>query len=161
MAFENVDVARLKKALIECKNSINYKTSEDLINSISNDSVWISSSQKNLKDALSKLSNTRYKNLEDKLNCYITVASYIEEYQNLQKENVFLEKQYDSLSNNLYYTEYYTTSEESSDGTITIVEHSRRVKDTGVELKMKSVRMKINENITEMDNFKSEVSNLI
>ena len=51
MAFENVDVARLKKALIECKNSINYKTSEDLINSISNDSVWISSSQKNLKDA--------------------------------------------------------------------------------------------------------------
>lgn len=161
MLFENVDVTSLKKALIECQNSINYGTTEELINNISNDSVWNSLSQANLKEALNKLSNVRYKDLEEKLNCYINVASYIEEYQNLQLKNVLLEKEYNSLSDKLYYTDCYTTSEELSDGTFKTVEHKEQVKDMGVDFKMKSIRNKINENIIEMDNLKSMISNSI
>ena len=90
----------------------------------------------------------------------ITV-SYIEKYQNLEKENVSLENQYSSLSNRLYYTETYTTTSTASDGTVSTEIHTRRVKDRGVEAQMSNVRKKINDNKEEMENLKNRVSNSI
>ena len=147
MAFENVDVSSLRNALTQCKNSINHSTTDELINNISN--------------ALTKFGNERYKNLEDKINSYFTVVSYIEKYQNLQKENVSLENQYSSLSNRLYYTETYTTTSTASDGTVSTETHTRRVKDRWVESQMSNVRKKINDNKEEMENLKNRVSNSI
>ena len=117
--------------------------------------------QTNLKNALTKFGNERYKNLEDKINSYFTVVSYIEKYQNLQKENVSLENQYSSLSNRLYYTETYTTTSTASDGTVSTETHTRRVKDRWVESQMSNVRKKINDNKEEMENLKNRVSNSI
>lgn len=148
MAFENVNVSSLRNALTQCKNSINHNTTDELINSISNASVWQTSAQTTLKSALTKISNERYKNLENKINSYFDIVSYIEKYQNLQKENVPLEKQYSSLSKRLYYT-------------VRTEKHTRRVKDTNVERQMLNVRKKINDNKEEMENLKSRVSNSI
>lgn len=148
MAFENVNVSSLRNALTQCKNSINHNTTDELINSISNASVWKTSAQTTLKSALTKISNERYKNLENKINSYFDIVSYIEKYQNLQKENVSLEKQYSSLSKRLYYT-------------VRTEKHTRRVKDTNVERQMLNVRKKINDNKEEMENLKSRVSNSI
>lgn len=148
MAFENVNVSSLRNALTQCKNSINHNTTDELINSISNASVWQTSAQTTLKSALTKISNERYKNLENKINSYFDIVSYIEKYQNLQKENVSLEKQYSSLSKRLYYT-------------VRTEKHTRRVKDTNVERQMLNVRKKINDNKEEMENLKSRVSNSI
>lgn len=161
MAFENVDVSSLRNALTQCKNSINHSTTDELMNNISNASVWQTSAQTNLKNALTKFGNERYKNLEDKINSYFTIVSYIEKYQNLQKENVSLENQYSSLSNRLYYTETYTTTSTASDGTVSTETHTRRVKDRWVESQMSNVRKKINDNKEEMENLKNRVSNSI
>lgn len=161
MAFENVDVSSLRSALTQCKNSINHSTTDELMNNVSNASVWQTSAQTNLKNALTKFGNERYKNLENKINSYFTIVSYIEKYQNLQKENVSLENQYSSLSNRLYYTETYTTTHTASDGTKTTETHSRRVKDRGVEAQMSNIRKKINDNKEEMENLKNRVSNSI
>ena len=54
MAFENVDVSSLRNALTQCKNSINHSTTNELMNNISNTSVWQASAQANLKKALTK-----------------------------------------------------------------------------------------------------------
>ena len=61
MAFENIDVGKLRSALNECKSSLNYSTSKSLAGSIANSSIWQSSAQGNLKNALSKLIDERYK----------------------------------------------------------------------------------------------------
>ena len=161
MAFENINVTSLRSALTQCKNTINYTRTSELINSISNTSVWQSSSQKKLKNALTKLETERYKNLEDKINLYLNIVSYIEKYKNLQSENQSLENHYSSLSGRLYYTEYYEESHTQSDGSVVIEHHSRTVKDYGVEAEMNNVRKKINDNKQEMENLKNRVSNSI
>lgn len=144
MNFENVDISSLRNALIQCKNAIDHSATDELINNISNPSVWQASSQINLKKALTKLINERYKNLENKINSYLNIVSSIEEYQNLQKENLSLENQYSSLSNKLY--------DEST---------SERVKDASVESQMSNVQRRINDNKEKMENLKNKVSNSI
>lgn len=161
MAFENVDVSSLRNALTQCKNSINHSTTDELMNNISNASVWQTSAQTNLKNALTKFENKRYKNLENKINDYFNIVSYIEKYQNLQKENVSLENQHSSLSNRLYYTEPYMTTSTAGGGTRSTETHSRKVKDSGVEAQMSNIRKKINDNKEEMENLKNRVSNSI
>lgn len=103
MAFENVNPVSLRNAITQCKNAINHSKTDNLINDVSNSSVWQCSSQKNLKDALSKLRDKRYKELEKKLDEYANIASYISDYKDYEKENENLERKYNSLSNNLYY----------------------------------------------------------
>lgn len=153
MAFEQVDTNSLKKALIECENKIDYNKTKELISDISNSNVWQTESQKNLKKALEKLKNKRYKELESKISNYQTLVTYIEKYQELVRENESLESQYSSLSSKLYYTETYT----DSDGT-TITETK---KDTSVETQMNNIRNQINKNKKEMESLESKVSNSI
>lgn len=102
MAFENIDVGKLRSALNECKSSLNYSTSKSLAGSIANSSIWQSSAQGNLKNALSKLIDERYKELEDKIDSYLGVASLIEKYKDLEKKNNNLQSEIDNLYKNLY-----------------------------------------------------------
>lgn len=161
MAFENVDVSSLRNALTQCKDSLNYKTTDELINSISNTSIWQSLAQKNLKNALTKLSNERYKKLEDKINSYFDVVSYIEKYQNLRKENLNLEAEYSSLSNHLYYEEEYTTTNRGKNNELITETHSRTVKNTDVERQIVNIQTKISNNKEEMEILENRVANSI
>lgn len=161
MAFENVDVTSLRNALTQCKNSINHSITSDLINNISNSYVWQSLSQKKLKNALTKLENERYKNLENKIDSYFNIVSDIEKYQNLQRENSSLESHYSILQTRLYYTETYTTTYEDSEGVTHVDYHTRTVKDHGVESQMISTRNKINNNKNTMESLKNRVANSI
>jgi len=161
MAFESVNVSSLRSALMQCKNSINHSTTNNLISSISNPNVWQSSSQTNLKNALTKLENERYKDLENKIDSYLVVVSYIERYKNLQSENSSLENQYNSLSHRLYYTETYTTTSTDSEGNVHTHYHQRTVKNYHVESQMHNIRNRINQNKNEMSCLESRVSNSI
>ena len=161
MAFESVNVSSLRSALMQCKNSINHSTTNNLISNISNPNVWQASSQTTLKNALTKLENERYKDLENKIDSYLVVVSYIERYKNLQSENNSLENQYNSLSHRLYYTETYTTTYTDSDGIEHTDYHQRTVKDYYVESQMHNVRNRINQNKNEMASLESRVSNSI
>lgn len=161
MAFENVDVSSLKNALTQCKNSINHSTTDELLNNVSNSSIWKTSSQTNLKNALSKFKNERYKNLEDKIDSYFNIVSYIEKYQNLQKENINLENQYSSLSNKLYYTDTKPSIIKNGRVAIDSSSSSNLIKDSYVEAQMSDLRKKINNNKEEMEYLKNKVSNSI
>ena len=160
MAFESVNVASLRNALTQCKNTIDHSTTDGLINSVSNTSVWQTSAQSILKNALVKIKEERYRDLESKINEYFAISSYIESYQTLQKENEMLEEKYVSLSTRLYYTETYTTTSTESDGT-TSTTHTRQVKDKAVETEMNEILKKINKNKEEMEELEEKVSNSI
>ena len=157
MAFENIDVSSLKNAIISCKNSLNHSTSQNLISQISESGIWQSDSQKKLINALEKLNNVRYKELETKLNNYLGMVSLIEEHQTLEKENKNLDTQYSSLKDKLYYTEHYTTSSTDSEGNIIKERHTRTVKDYSVERRMNENRAKRSDNRSRAGTLKNKV----
>lgn len=161
MAFENVDVSSLKGALAQCKNSLNHSATDELIDNMINVSIWQSLAQASIRIALKKLGKEKYKSLEDKINSYDTIASYIAGYKLLQEENEKSEEQYLYLSDNLYYTETYTTTSTANDGTTSTETHTRTVKNTDVELEMFNIRKKIEENKKTMDKLENKVSNSI
>lgn len=161
MAFENVNVTSLKNALIQCKNSIDHSTTNGLINDVSNSSVWECEAKNNLKSALEKLENERYKELEDKIDSYINVASDIEKYQKLEQENDTLQVKYNNLSNKLYYKETKDVKTTDSDGNEITKKETKTKKDYSVETQMKSVKNQIKDNTTKMNELKNRVSSSI
>lgn len=159
MAFENINVTSLRNAINSCKNSLDKTTIQELSNNISNQNVWQSDSQNNLKNALNKLSNTRYKVLEDKLNEYLKIADYIEEYQILNSSNSALLSKSNNLSKRLYYTESYFVDEVDEDGNTIQREHTRTVKDYSVQRQLNSISTQIKDNKDTMEKLKNNISN--
>lgn len=156
MAFESVDVNSLKSALTQCRNSINFNTTNQLMNNISNSSVWQSDSQKNLKNAMSTLVNKRYAELIEKLNNYSNVVSYIEQYKSLESENASLERESNDLSRRLYRDETYEIKT-SVKGRVKTETRVRTVKDSGVENSINNIRNRINNNNSKMETLKNKV----
>lgn len=159
--FDNVDVSSLNNALNQCKNTIDHKRVDELINDISNPSVWKSQSQSKLNDALTKLCNYRYKELEDKIDSYFSIVSYIAEYQEMEKENKRLKSQLKELYTRLYYDETYTELITQSDGTLKEEERTRRVIDSTVDHQIKISHQKIAENKIKMAELIIKIENSI
>lgn len=160
MAFESVEVSSLQNAIITCKNSINHKSSDELLNNISNMNVWQSSSQKNLKNSLDKLVNERYLDLEKKLNSYIPIVGYITEYKKLEEENKNLEIQYSNLYRRLWYEEEYEKNTIINGKEVKEI-CKRNVKDYAVEGQMNEIKRKIEENKKRMIELERIVANSI
>lgn len=152
MAFENIDVGKLRSALNECKSSLNYSASKSLVGSIANSSIWQSSAQGNLKNALSKLTDERYKELEDKIDSYLGVASLIEKYKDLEKKNNNLQSEIDNLYKNLY-----KKVERKFLGLI----YCEDVLDVSVLDSINAKKDEIKENKIEMDKLNAQVSGSI
>lgn len=159
--FDNVDVSSLNNALNQCKNAIDHKRVDELINDISNPSVWKSQSQSKLNDALTKLCNYRYKKLEDKIDSYFSIVSYIAEYQEMEKENKRLKSQLKELYTRLYYDETYTELITQSDGTLKEEERTRRAIDSTVDHQIKISHQKIAENKIKMAELIIKIENSI
>lgn len=159
MAFENVNVTSLRNAINSCKKSLDKTTIQEITNNISNSNVWTSDAQSNLKNALNKLSNTRYKALEDKLNEYLKIADYIEEYQILNSSNSSLLSKSNSLSKRLYYTESYFVDEVDEEGNTIQKECTRTVKDYSIQRQLNSIQTQINDNKDTMEKLKNNISN--
>ena len=159
--FDNVDVSSLNNALNQCKNAIDHKRVDELINDISNPSVWKSQSQSKLNDALTTLCNYRSKELEDKIDSYFSIVSYIAEYQEMEKENKRLKSQLKELYTRLYYDETYTELITQSDGTLKEEERTRRVIDSTVDHQIKISHQKIAENKIKMAELIIKIENSI
>lgn len=86
MLFENIDAESLKQAINDCINSIDFTSTEQIIENLSNNTVWQSESKQVLSKALKTLVNTRYKELKEYLNECLTIANHIEEYKALGEE---------------------------------------------------------------------------
>ena len=141
MAFENVNVVSLRNALNNCEDRINYSRSKELINNISNPNVWQSDSQPILKEALQKLINVRYKDLEGKLEDYKLACNYIEEYQELAKQNQNLLATNKSLQRDLY--------------------NDDNEKNVSIERKINNNKGQINSNENRMEVLERQVNGLI
>lgn len=141
MAFENVNVVSLRNALVTCEDRINYSRSKALINEISNPNVWQSDLQPILKEALEKLVNVRYKDLEGKLEDYKLACNYIEEYQELAKQNQNLLATNKSLQRDLY--------------------NDDNEKNVSIERKINNNKGQINSNENRMEVLERQVNGLI
>lgn len=190
MAFENVDVNSLKSALTSCKNSINYTKTNQLIGAISSPSIWQGQAQNNLKQALVKLRDVRYKELENKLNSYISVVSMIEQYKNLENQNVQYASEIKSLQTQMASASAQTYTVVGGDTLYAIAKKNNTTVDAiaqanniqnvnnihvgqvftilgvsvntvGMNAKIQSIQSKINQNQSQMETLKNKVANSI
>ena len=162
MRFENVDVNSLKNAINSCRNAINYTASSTLINEIMDGNAWLCTSRNNLKNAFSRLINEYYKDLENTLNHYNTVANLIEEYKEKSFQNGNLENEYNRLKNRLYYDEEYKEriyNEKTEEWEYET--KKRTVKDTQVERQMQDVSRRIDSNKNRMSSLETTVYNMV
>lgn len=97
MAYENVDVIKLRNSINELINAINYSYTENVLQSIANDGIWNSKSRNALKRRLNSLINEDYNNLKSKLETYKQIPDLIGKYKSLETEN----RQYQSKINEL------------------------------------------------------------
>lgn len=99
MAFENIDVTSLRGAIYACRDSLNYNTTKELVNTFSNEDG--SSVQSKLKSSMQKLMDLRYKELENYLDNCIEASNKIEEYKMIEKEKQQYEKELIKLNEKL------------------------------------------------------------
>lgn len=161
MAFESIDTNSLRNAISACQNRISYHTINDLINNISSNNTWQTSSRDNLKNALVKLINDRYNALSSKLQHYQSVVGLIERYKKLQSDNRNYENEISSLNPRLYYTEYYQEKYYDEKGREQYVQKSRTVKNWNVQNRIDYLRQVIQNNNYEMSRLETQVSSSI
>lgn len=162
MAFENVDADSLKSAVNSCIDVIKYDQSLQLIQKVSDNNVWNTESRTHLKNALIKLTDTRYKELESKLDTAKQVALLIEEYKRLENDNKSYRSRISALEQNLYRTESYISGyEEDSNGNRHEIWSTRTVIDPDVEREINELKRKIEENKNRMEQIIAQVDALI
>lgn len=86
MAFENIRVDSLREAINSCRDSIDHERTNQVITSITDANVWNTNSKIVLKDALEFLVNSKYQDLKNKLNAYVDIPGYIDQYNELKQE---------------------------------------------------------------------------
>ena len=101
MALKDINVSALRGSLNACFNSINNSYTTDIVTSLSGDSSWSGQAKNNLKTAIDTLTNTRYSELKDKLEEYLSVADTIEEYQTIYNEMIELNEELTSKKTSL------------------------------------------------------------
>lgn len=146
MAFESVNTVSLRNAINNCKTNMNNNNVIELNNKISNNNVWMNSARDNLKKAFTDLTNVKYKELTEKLDSYLMVTNYIDEYKRLQEENEYLYNRINYLRTRLYYTDTYSSVYTTALGKRIVTTRSRTVKDYGVEREMYNLNNRISNN---------------
>lgn len=87
MALENIETNKLKTAINSCLQTLNFDSSNNIINSLNGDSIWSGDSKDTLNEALKKIADIKYKELKEKLNSCLVSINSIDEYQNIKKNN--------------------------------------------------------------------------
>ncbi len=159
----NVDVNALKSALTACRNSLHYDSSIAAINELINTgNIWQCDSKSKVGNALNKLVNEYYKDIENTLDNYQTVADKIAQYQNLRNEWLEVGSNYDDLQKRskeiVEVTEEVWNNEKQTYETVTTTEVKQNPEIVR-QLKQKSYRIKdIKE---DMLTLQSEINNSI
>lgn len=81
MNFENIDTNLLRNSVNQCLESINYNSSENILQNITDNNVWQTSSRDTLKKSLDTLVNKDFKELENKLRQVLEAADIIDKYK--------------------------------------------------------------------------------
>lgn len=97
MAFERVDVVRLRTALNNCVSSLSKQEEQQITNSCVNAQVWQSTSRDHWKQAMEQLTNVDYVAIEEELKKGFRVADLIEKYQQYQESVREMEERVERL----------------------------------------------------------------
>ena len=95
MAFENVDVQRVRLSLKALKNSLIINEEQMIFDSICSENNFKTLANDPLKKGLKKLLDERYGELSSLIDIYQKIVDYVEEYQKLDKEVSRLEREID------------------------------------------------------------------
>ena len=95
MAFENVDVQRVRLSLKALKNSLIINEEQMIFDSICSENNFKTLANDPLKKGLKKLLDERYGELSSLIDIYQKIVVYVEEYQKLDKEVSRLEREID------------------------------------------------------------------
>lgn len=161
MAFENINVASLKNALITCKDSIKFSETNEILENISSNNIWDAKAKNNLKKALSILKNERFKKLENLLNKYLDVTNDLEKYKQIQSENEELLAKYNYLGTQLYKNETYKEYTINFMGKKFLQNKNKTVIDYNVQNQMNAINRTINENEEKLKNLEIKIKNSI
>lgn len=162
MAFESVDAGSLKGAVASCISSINYNNSLTIKGNIGNDNIWNCESRTNLKNALTRLTGTRYKDLRSKLDVANQIADLIIEYKRLEEENVGYRNKISSLQPKLYYEENYISGYSTDDdGNQQEIWSTRTVMNQKIADQIAELNRKIQENEERMNELEQSVSSMV
>ena len=159
MAFENAYVNSIRYAISQCKNNIKHSDTENIITAIEGGNTISSSSQKRLANALRKLINEDYKELENKLDTYNSLVDYMEKYKNLQKENEDLRRTIRNLQSSQYKEETDKICKYDDDGNEYYEDVIKQVEDPSVTSEINRCYSKIRENENQMDRDSTYVKN--
>ena len=152
MALENINTSSLRNSITACKNAINYNTEKQVLNTISNESIWKTNSKDNLKNAIMTLTNQRYKELEQKLDSYYKIVSNIEKYQKLYNENELYQSDKKNLKREIFKNKTTMNEENQNE----VLRNERRI-----ENQINNLNNKIDSNNQQMRAIKTQISNLI
>lgn len=160
MAFESINVYSLRSSLNDCKNRLNHRAIDGLINDLNNND-WISDSKKNLKGALERLVNNRYSNLISKIDQYLNVTNMIEEYKNLEQDNIQKDNEISKLKPRQFtggwQTTYYFDSNGEQKENIQWVDSE----DKNITRQIDDLKNQINYNTSKMESLKTRIYNSI
>jgi|GEM_PF-6077961 len=92
MAFESVDVSRAREALRSIKNSLTTNKEQEILNAISDTSVFQTDAFTQLRESIKKLIETRYKDLSKLIDDYLKIVDLVEEYKKLEERIRKLER---------------------------------------------------------------------
>ena len=95
MAFENVDVQRVRLSLKALKNSLIINEEQMIFDLICSENNFNILANDPLKKGLKKLLDERYGELSSLIDIYQKIVDYVEEYQKLDKEVSRLEREID------------------------------------------------------------------
>lgn len=119
MAIQDINVTSLRNAINACLESLDCSYSTEIASSLASDSIWSGGAKANLKQALETLSETRYEELKNKLNSYLSVADSIENYQSVYSEIESLNEQVKYKQNKLYVEDYKTNPDKNVKNSLT------------------------------------------
>lgn len=96
--YKNVDVANLKNAIYNCKNSVSYSKDLEILNNLKSGTEWNCSAKKNLLQAIQFIVNRKLKKLDSAYSLFLTLAGYIKSYQYYQKRYEYLKEKLNRTS---------------------------------------------------------------
>lgn len=160
MAYENINVNSLRNSIRQCINSLDYSESKEILSSAKNPGVWNTSSRNTLTNALDKLVDNRYKDLEKTLKAYLKIADKIEEYQKMQKQIDTMTSELTSMNNSLTTAKNNQSKIEAAENSESkAAENKNKINKLNSEISSK--KASINTKKNELDKLKKQIDNMI
>lgn len=163
--YSKINITYARDAINYIKNTLNCRASENIINLLNDSTYWQGESKTIFTDALTKQRDTNYKNLENKLEDYLTIINYMESWQQLNNENKDYAQKRDEAEGKIYKDVWRYKKDSYGNYILDAYGNKQiewyKVKDTYWENEYNNYVDKIKENTRTMDSYVRKINELI